>query len=98
MLPEMFVPLAGALIPSTPSASASVTSAATSAGFSFGGTVIFAAILAILFLLALVRVAAAVLPRLVQALLVLGSAILVAGVLGSVLLLLQNAYQAVRPR
>lgn len=94
----MFVLLASSLAPSTPSPAASVTSTATSTGFGLSTTVVVAGIIAILFLVGLVRLAAAVLPRLVQAFVILGSAILVVGVLGSVLLLLQNAYQAVRLR
>jgi hypothetical protein len=94
----MFVPFASPLVPSTPSATASVTSAATSSGWGFGTTVVVIGIVAVLFLVGLIRLAAAVLPRLVQALVVVGSVALVAGVLGSIVLLLQNVYQAVRPR
>jgi hypothetical protein len=44
--------------------------------------------------LLLIRLAAAILPGLVQALVVIGSLILVAGMLGGFIVLLQNLYQA----
>lgn len=98
MFSEMFVPLVGSLDPVASSATASVAATATSSGLSFGSTVVFGVVLGGLFLLVLVRAAAAVLPLLVRVFVVFGSAVLVAGVLGSVLLLLQNVYQAVHPR
>jgi hypothetical protein len=60
----------------------------------FGATVLGAAVATILVLLVLTRIAAFVLPRLIQALVVIGSLILVSGVLGAALILLHGLFQA----
>jgi predicted tellurium resistance membrane protein TerC len=68
----------------------------TPLGFGFGTTVVVV-LLATVILVGGLRIAAAVLPRLVQALVALGSAILAVAVLASVIVLLQALYHAFAP-
>jgi hypothetical protein len=88
--------IASSPVPVTPSPTASITSVATSSGLGFGATLAIVAVVAVVAFLIFVRIAAAVLPRLIQGLVVLGSMILVAGVLGSVFVLLQSIYDVIR--
>jgi hypothetical protein len=68
----------------------------TWAELGFGATVLGAVVVTALILLVLTRVAAVVLPRLIQALVVIGSFILVSGVLGAAIILLHGMFQAFR--
>jgi hypothetical protein len=94
----MLISIASTLVPPVPAPTASVTSAATSSGLSFGTTVVVAAIAGTLILVGLVRILAAVMPRLVQALVVVGSMVLAAGVVSTVVVLIDSLYEVVRPR
>lgn len=86
------------LTSSLPAPTASVTSAATSTGLGFGTTVVLGIALAVVAVIAFVQIAHAVLPRLIQGLIVVGSVVLVAGVVGSVVVLIRSLYQVVAPR
>lgn len=66
----------------------------TWAELGFGATVLGAVVVTVLILLVLTRIAAAVLPRLIQTLMVIGSLILVSGVLGAAFILLHGLFQA----
>jgi hypothetical protein len=89
----MFISFANALA-SAPSPTAVSGFPLTWAELGFGATVLGAVVVTVLILLVLTRIAAVVLPRLIQALVVIGSFILMSGVLGAALILLHGLFQA----
>ncbi len=74
-----------------PSVTASL---ATSSSLGFGVMAVVIVLVGTLVLVGGIRIAAAVLPRLIQALVALGSAVLVVAVVASVIVLIQTLYQA----
>lgn len=89
----MFIALAAPLMTGTPAAAASFTSP----GLPFEALAPLGIAVAVVAALALFRLAAAILPGLVRALLVIGTLILAVGVLSGVVALLQDLYLS-RPR
>ncbi|HET9656228.1 MAG TPA: hypothetical protein VFP72_12805 [Kineosporiaceae bacterium] len=88
----MFIPLAAPLT-GTPAVAASIASS----GLPFEALAPLGIAVAVVAALALFRLAAAILPGLVRALVVIGTLILAAGVLSGVVALLRDLYQS-RPR
>lgn len=93
----MLVLLTGPLNLPTLYETASVTSASMSSSVGFGTTVVLAVALTVMALVTVARLAVAVLPRLVQGLVVVGSVFLAAGVVVSVIALIQILHEVLGP-